>query len=247
VGQVPAADKIPYQIVGNGRLAKHIIHYFQLLGIKFGHWHRQSNIEFDKAAVNVSKILLLIPDDAIEEFIQLHKSQTSNNVTWIHFSGALSLPMAESAHPLMTFTHQPYDKETYADIPFVTETGRKTFTELFPELPNNSYQVSPNFKTLYHAWCSMAGNFTTILWSEFFKRLENDFNIPREAAYPYLQQITSNITTHADPVTGPLSRGDHYTINKHIASLEDDEFIKIYKAFVGVYESKNKKLGNQND
>ncbi|MFC2134349.1 DUF2520 domain-containing protein [Bacteroidota bacterium] len=244
MGQVPAADEIPYLIVGNGKLAKHIIHYFQLLEINFRHWHRQSSAKFNDAASNVSKILLLIPDDAIEEFIQQNKSSALSNAVWVHFSGALSTQHAESVHPLMTFADELYDKETYTNIPFITEAGRKSFNELFPELPNINYQVKGNVKTLYHAWCTIAGNFTSILWSEFFKRLEKDFNIPRESAYPYLKQITSNIVSHDDPVTGPLSRGDYSTIKKHIASLDGDEFIKIYNAFAEVYESKNKKTEN---
>ncbi|OGU57041.1 MAG: hypothetical protein A2V66_05635 [Ignavibacteria bacterium RBG_13_36_8] len=241
MGQVPATNEIPYLIVGNGRLAKHIIHYFQLLRIRFGHWHRHLPVLFDDAIGSVSKILLLIPDGAIEEFIQQYKSHTSNNITWIHCSGALSTPNAESAHPLMTFTHELYNKETYTNIPFITEEGRKTFIELFPELPNNSYMVPEELKTLYHAWCTMAGNFTSLLWSEFFKRLENDFNIPKESAYPFLKQISSNIVTHVDPVTGPLSRGDYHTVKKHIESLTEDEFIEIYKAFVEVFERKQNK------
>jgi predicted short-subunit dehydrogenase-like oxidoreductase (DUF2520 family) len=247
VGQVPAANEVPYLIVGNGKLAKHIIHYFQLMEIPLRHWHRHSSDLFNYAASNVSKILLLIPDDTIEEFIQQHKSDTSNDVTWIHCSGALSTPHTESAHPLMTFTHELYNKESYMNIPFITERDRKNFTELFPELPNKSYIISGELKTFYHAWCTLAGNFTSILWTEFFNRLENSLNIPKESAYPYLQRIFSNIMIQPNPVTGPLSRGDNNTIKKHIASLTDDEFSKVYKAFVGVYKPKNKKTGNQND
>jgi predicted short-subunit dehydrogenase-like oxidoreductase (DUF2520 family) len=173
-------------------------------------------------------------DDQIENFIEENRAKLSRKITWIHFAGALSTPLAESAHPLMTFHDKLYNLETYRSISFVTEKGKRNFKELFPELPNQSLEIDSSKKNLYHAWCSMAGNFTSILWSEFFKKLESEFNIKKEAAFPYLMKITGNIIENPKAVTGPIERGDKETINRHLHALEEDDFLKVYESFLAV-------------
>lgn len=234
-------EKAEYLIVGNGKTAKHISRYFKLLGIPFNSWNRNETILFKEKLTEEKKILLLISDDQIEKFIREHKTKVSPGVTWIHFSGALSIRFAESVHPLFTFHDSLYDFNTYKSIPFITEKGRKRFQELFPELRNISFEIESSQKSLYHAWCSIAGNFTSILWSEFFNRFENKFNLPREASFPYLKQITANILSNPDSLTGPFARGDKSTINKHLGALKDDDFYNIYNSFKEFYENKTRK------
>ena len=225
-------DNADYLIVGDGKTAKHISYYFDLLGIPYNSWNRKVSIPFNEALSDELKVLLLISDDQIEKFIEENKEKVSGEITWIHFSGALSTKLAESAHPLMTFHDKLYDLETYKSISFVTERERKSFTELFPEIPNRSFDIESSLKSLYHAWCSIAGNFTSILWSEFFERLENDFQIPKGSAFPYLSKITANIIENPKAVTGPIVRGDKETISKHLNALRDDEFLKVYESFL---------------
>lgn len=233
--------KAEYLIVGNGKTAKHISRYFELLNIPFNSWNRNQSILFEKKLTEKKKILLLISDDQIEKFIQEHKSKVNKEILWIHFSGVLSSKITESAHPLFTFHNSLYDLETYKNIPFITEKGKKTFPQLFPELPNTSYEIESSEKSLYHAWCSIAGNFTSILWSEFFNRFENKFKLPREASFLYLKQVTANILSNPDSLTGPFVRGDKSTINKHIGALKGDDFYNIYNSFKELYENKTRK------
>lgn len=116
----------------------------------------------------LKKILVLIKDDEIEKFISEKKSGILQDKIFVHFSGLLSIPDAESVHPLITFGENLYDPVTYSKITFITEAGRKSFRELFPELSNPSFQIPAEHKALYHAYCVMSGNFTTILWKSFF-------------------------------------------------------------------------------
>jgi len=234
-------EKAKYLIVGNGKTAKHISRYFELLSIPFNSWNRNESILFEKKVTGEKKILLPISDDQIEKFIEEHKSKVNSQILWIHFSGVLPTTLAESAHPLFTFHNSLYDLETYKSIPFITEKGRKTFYELFPELPNASYEIEASQKSLYHAWCSIAGNFTSILWAEFFNRLENKFHLPKETAFPYLKQVATNTLANPNSLTGPLVRGDKETIQKHLETLRDDDFYKIYNSFKELYENKTRK------
>ncbi len=156
--QVPGNKvKIPYLIIGNGRLATHLSHYFQQLSIPFLQWWRGCEQDFQSLMDQTAKILVLINDDAIEDFIH-NNLITDNHHNWIHCSGLLAIPVAESAHPLMTFSDTLYDLETYQNTLFVTEIGKTSFPELFPELPNPHIAIPSGRKGFYHAWCSMAAD-----------------------------------------------------------------------------------------
>ena len=239
MGQVPNNKKTTYLIVGNGKASRHIQFYFRSLKIPFSVWTRSSYENFDKFALQSEKILVLIKDDEIEKFISEKKKGVLKDKIFIHFSGLLTLSTAESAHPLMTFGENLYEPETYSKITFITEAGRKSFQELFPELPNSSFQIPSEQKALYHAYCVMSGNFTTILWKSFFDYL-NGLNIPKEASHLYLQKITENIVTSSNPLTGPLQRRDIKTIFKHIEAFKDHPVKNIYLSFVDFYDSKLK-------
>jgi predicted short-subunit dehydrogenase-like oxidoreductase (DUF2520 family) len=240
MGQVPKnKTKAPYLIIGNGRLSAHLGHYFKQLSIPYLHWWRECEKDLQSQVVQADKILVLINDDAIEKFVQENQLHNKSQI-WIHCSGSLSTLLADSVHPLMTFSDTFYDLETYRNILFVTESGRDSFSELFPELPNPHTSIPSHRKGFYHAWCSMAGNFTTILWQEFCKRLEQEFGINRQMTYPYINQITKNIQQDNSPLTGPLIRGDKKTLQIHLDCLLGDDFRDVYMAFVEVYQSRQK-------
>jgi predicted short-subunit dehydrogenase-like oxidoreductase (DUF2520 family) len=224
-----------YLIVGNGNLAKHFIHYLNLLNIPHHHWFRDSNKSFSELLGLSDKIVVLINDDSIKKFILNYRNANDPKI-WIHCSGALFTKFAYGVHPLSTFSDNLYSLETYETIPFILEENRMEFSDLFPELPNPSYKLPIEFKTFYHAWCSIAGNFTTILWSEFFTNLER-IGIPRSNAHTYLKQISDNLINTNNPLTGPIVRGDKKIIQKHLSSLDGEPIKKIYEVFVNSFSN----------
>lgn len=233
--QVPNLNsKFSYLIVGNGKLSKHFQRYFSLKQISFQLYTRSSGIPFKEVVKSADKILVLLNDDNLEKFIIETKPQISGNQILIHCSGMLSTPFAESAHPLMTFSEQLYDLSVYEKIPFITERNRKTFPELFPDLINPYYEINPDDKVLYHAYCVMSGNFTTILWDELFNFLESR-NIPRSAAFEFLKMTSNNLINLKHPLTGPLKRNDRNVMQKHLQILSDKPLGKVYKAMVDAY------------
>lgn len=228
-----------YLIVGNGNLSKHLCYYFSLKNIPFSIYTRKSTIPFNELAHSANRILILIKDDQIENFILENKSKVSDNIIWIHCSGMLSTNLAESAHPLMSFSNKLYDLEVYEKIPFITEKNRMSFTELFPELVNPSYAIDSVDKILYHAYCVLSGNFTTIIWKQFYEFLESR-GIPKLAAYEYLKITSNNLMTIDNPLTGPLKRNDLEVINKHLESLSNNPLQKVYLAMIDVYKNMKK-------
>lgn len=226
--------KPSYLFVGNGRVSRHLQFYFTLLKIPFLVWTRNSGESFESLSQVTEKILVLIKDDEIESFILTKRNDSINNKIYIHFSGTLTTPLAESVHPLMTFGNELYAPEVYSKITFITEKGRKKFAELFPELPNQSYEIEPEQKQIYHAFCVMSGNFTTILWQSFFSYLDS-LNIPHKVSHIYCQKIFENLIRSDDPLSGPFKRKDQQTINKNLKALEGHPMENIYKSFVEYY------------
>lgn len=225
---------ITYGLVGDGRVARHMATYLDLLGKPHVAWSRRTAApgRSPMAALAEAKVILvLIKDQALEPFLLEHPALADRAL--VHFSGSLVTPLAQGVHPLMTFGPEPYDLATYASIPFVVERGPRSFEELFPELPNPHHELHADLKPLYHALCVLSGNFTTLLWQKFFTELETRLHLPPEVAMPYLNQVTKNLVAHpSQALTGPLARKDHATIAANLAALEGDAFEGVYRAFV---------------
>jgi len=232
-----------YLLIGNGRIARHFQHYFRLLQIPFFTWHRgESESTLENKIKSASHILLLISDGAIDVFIKKYLSHLKETLL-IHFSGSVITDFAYGAHPLMTFGFELYDDNHYQTIPFVIDHDAPDFALLLPGLKNPNVRLNKNLKAKYHALCVMSGNFSCLLWQKLFSSLEKEFNLPKEIAYPYLQQQTANLLKSPElALTGPLTRNDHHTIEKNLAALQLDPFQKVYQSFVLCYEELTKRL-----
>jgi phosphoglycerate dehydrogenase-like enzyme len=65
-------NELQYGVIGNGRLAKHLLHWFGAMGLRVRNWSRAVEgravpVEVQLEAADV--ILLAIKDDAIDDFI----------------------------------------------------------------------------------------------------------------------------------------------------------------------------------
>jgi hypothetical protein len=236
--QVPASDPAPLGIVGDGRVARHFLHYLNLLGLPVRTWSRRKPASGPlDAFADCRTVLVLIRDRAIVPFLDEWPLLQEKQV--VHFSGSLVTKVAEAAHPLMAFSDGLYDLETYRAIPFVLASGGPAFDELLPGLPNPSFTIASSERAYYHALCVLAGNCSTLLWLKLFEEFHARLGIPPSAAHPYLTQLTANLVgDSARALTGPLSRGDDVTIRANLLALEGDPFQNVYAAFVRAYENR---------
>ena len=203
-----------YLLVGNGRLATHLHYYLSQHDIPLRQWSRHFGIEFNPAAADI--VLLAISDVALPEWIE---RPDLADKTVVHFSGAQFSEQAWGFHPLMTFSHQLYEKDFYPTIPFVADKGfpRK---EIFPFLANPVYEIRPEQKTFYHALCHMAANFPALLWVQVFRHFENDLKLPHQVLGPILEKVLTNtINFQASALAGPLQRRDFKTLSLHEEAL----------------------------
>jgi predicted short-subunit dehydrogenase-like oxidoreductase (DUF2520 family) len=236
-----------YAIVGGGRLARHFSHYFQSLEIPHTRWARDGQCSFNSFELadaeqrlretvgKADRVLLLVSDNAISALLKQYPFLHEKRL--IHCSGALSFPGIAGAHPLMTFTDDLYELETYLSIPFAVEAGY-SFEDLFPGLPNSYFAINVEDKARYHAMCVMAGNFSQVLWKGISERFEQQLDLPAGSLHPYLKRVADNfIEVPKAALTGPLIRSDQQTIEKNIQSLDGDPLQDIYRAFVHFYQS----------
>jgi predicted short-subunit dehydrogenase-like oxidoreductase (DUF2520 family) len=237
--QVPELDRSPIGIAGDGRVARHFLHYFNLLGRPVRTWSRRaSNQPPPDAFDDCDTVLILLSDSAVVPFIETWPALRSKRL--VHCSGCLVTPRAEAAHPLMTFGADLYDLDTYSRIPFIVDAGATPFDVLMPGLPNPSFAIPAMDRPYYHALCVMAGNFSTLLWLKLLDGLQTRFSIPAAAALPYLEQVAANF--RADPshaLTGPLARGDITTVDANLRALAGDPFQAVYAAFTRAYDERS--------
>lgn len=223
-----------YAIIGNGRVAKHLAYYFQLLQIPYQQWHRQLTAALSASIAEATHVLILIKDAEIDPFIDANKELQAKIL--IHCSGALQSQYAYSCHPLMTFSTERYELKQYQQIAFILGETAPDFNDLFPQLSNPWCKIPEKKRAFYHALCVMANNFTTILWQKFFNDLQQQFNIPKAVALPFLQQTLHNLQQdHQHCLSGPLARNDMSTINNNQQALASDPFLDVYRAFVHAY------------
>ncbi len=230
--------QVPYYLViGSGRIASHMLHYLNLLGIPCRQWCRKAYTieQLDQYSQDISHTLIAISDNNISNFLENHAYLYERSIC-LHFSGSLVCENAYAAHPLMTFTSELYNLQTYRAMAFMTHKGTPDFSELLPGLPNKTFRISADDVALYHALCVSSGNFTVLLWNNMFQQFQEKLNIPKEAALPYLQQITKNLMNeNSGAFTGPFQRNDQSTIDKNYHALKDDPYQKVYKAFMDIF------------
>jgi predicted short-subunit dehydrogenase-like oxidoreductase (DUF2520 family) len=224
-----------YALLGSGRLARHLAHYFRTEGLQFDSWARRTAIvdaprALEEVVAPCTHVLILISDDAIAPFIRDHGFLREKVL--VHCSGSLSLDAAHGVHPLMTFADELYAPAVYRAIPFVTDADGPEFAELFPGLPNPSYPLARDKKALYHAYCVASGNFTGLLWEEVFRAFEADLGLPKSVLLPYMDRVFANLAAADGVVTGPLVRKDHETIRRNLAALDGKPLQDVYKAFL---------------
>lgn len=228
-------------LVGNGRLAKHLKYWNQLVQNpnQILVWNREQPQDLlNNYIQQASSIWLAISDSAILDFYNQHLS--SANKTVVHFSGALHDPRLISAHPLMTFANEFFDKSVYEKIHF-SLTGTDTLQKALPNFKNSFSLVSAEHKSLYHALCVLAGNFPQLLWNETLKEFRK-LNIPDSAVETYIQQVAVNFIQQKEKaLTGPLVRKDLKTIESNLQSLAAKTVLK------NIYINFNENFGASSD
>lgn len=201
----------------------------------------------DEAIAGADLVLLTVPDDQLAGLIE----GLAATGAWreghlaVHTSGAYGIAPFEPAaargvigmalHPVMTFAGRPEDVQRLDGAAFgVTspEGFRPVAETLVIELGGEPVWVPEEARTRYHAALSMGSNHLVTLVNDSADvlRLAGVEN-PARLLSPLLTASLDNaLRLGDDALTGPVSRGDSKTVERHVEALQNTPFLTPYLA-----------------
>ena len=187
--------------------------------------------------------ILAVPDDVIlplsTDMVDSLCSAAGKSV--VHLSGAQDRaalrPLAQQGglrtgvfHPLQTFRRGPQATQnvagTYfgidADAPF-----RDQLMQLARDIGGHPFDLTGVDRALYHAAAVFAANYPTTLLAEAIALASQaglETETARHGMTALLAGAVKNLTelSPAEAITGPASRGDQGTIQRHLDALKND-------------------------
>jgi len=185
-------------------------------------------------------VFITVSDDSIGDIAKMlaYSEISLRDTKCLHFSGVLPSdvlkPIQEkgaaigSLHPLYCFSKSP--EKLPAGILFTFEGDEKCLdlaNTISRDLGGIVYLIDKSNKALYHCAASMAGNLSLTLFYITFRLLSGALGDKREGQKESLillvRSALSNLENSdwKDALTGPVSRGDVETINKHLEALRE--------------------------
>jgi predicted short-subunit dehydrogenase-like oxidoreductase (DUF2520 family) len=166
-------------------------------------------------------ILLCVPDAAIRD---VARGLTPGHGSWVaHTSGATPLSALDpherrfGLHPLQSFTRARGPEQldgAYAAVTAETDEARETGFELARLLGLRPFALAEADRALYHAGAAIASNYLVTLYrtaGEIFEAV----GAPAEGLRPLMQGVIDN----GFELTGPISRGDWTTVDRHLEAI----------------------------
>ncbi|MEU4551584.1 Rossmann-like and DUF2520 domain-containing protein [Micromonospora violae] len=181
-------------------------------------------------------LLIAVPDDALAGVVAdladrgaLRPGQVVAHTSGAHGLAVLAPAVAVGArplalHPAMTFTGTPDDLARLAGISYgVTAPAelRALAARLVADLGGVPEWVGETDRPLYHAALAHGANHLVTLVNEATDRLR-DAGVarPEKVLAPLLRAALENaLRLGDDALTGPVSRGDAGTVQRHLARL----------------------------
>ncbi len=178
--------------------------------------------------------LLCVPDRAIAEV-----ARSIEPGPWVaHVSGGTPLSALDphtrrfSVHPLQTFTRSRGPEQldgAWGAVTAEDDDARERALWLAETLGLRPFALADDKRALYHAGASIASNFLVTLYRAA-AGLVVEAGAPPEALLPLMTRTIEN----GFELTGPISRGDWETVDRHRAALRGSGFEDAYEALVEV-------------
>ncbi|MFG1891731.1 Rossmann-like and DUF2520 domain-containing protein [Micromonospora sp. NPDC049051] len=181
-------------------------------------------------------LLVAVPDDALVGVVTaladggaLRPGQVVAHTSGAHGLAVLAPAAAVGArplalHPAMTFTGTPDDLVRLADISYGVSAPpelRPLAARLVADLGGVPEWVGEADRPLYHAALAHGANHLVTLVNEAADRLRDaGVTQPEKVLAPLLRAALENaLRLGDDALTGPVSRGDAGTVERHLARL----------------------------
>src|SRR5260370_6091954 len=194
--------------------------------------------------------ILAVPDDVILPLAtdMVESLCSAAGKAAVHLSGAQDRsalrPLAQASlrtgvfHPLQTFRRGPEAVQNVAGTYFGIDADallREQLTQMARDLQGHPFDLSRVDRALYHAAAVFAANYPITLLAEAIALASEaglDGGTARQGMTTLLAGAVNNLRdlAPADAITGPASRGDQGTIDRHLEALKNDpELQRLYQ------------------
>jgi predicted short-subunit dehydrogenase-like oxidoreductase (DUF2520 family) len=198
---------------------------------------RAALLPADEVAAAAELLLLAVPDDALTGLVAglAETDATRPGQVVAHTSGAHGLAVLApvtargarplALHPAMTFTGTAKDLDRLASGVSFGVTAprdlRPTAARLVADLGGTPEWIDEQHRPLYHAALAHGANHLVTLVNEAADRLRDaGVHDPERVLAPLLGAALDNALRLGDgALTGPVSRGDAGTVEKHLDAL----------------------------
>jgi len=192
-------------------------------------------VEVADAGREAEVVLVATPDAVIAETACTLAPALRAGALVVHLSGASTLheldglllarPDVEvcSLHPLQSLPSADVGAERLAGS-WCAIDGSPRVERLALTLGMRPFRVDAADRVRYHAAACVASNHLVALLGQV-ERLAAHTGLPFEAFLPLVRGTVENVETlgPAAALTGPVARGDHETVSRHVDALPDDE------------------------
>jgi predicted short-subunit dehydrogenase-like oxidoreductase (DUF2520 family) len=178
--------------------------------------------------------LLCVPDRAIAEV-----ARSIEPGPWVaHVSGGTPLAALDphierfSVHPLQTLTLARGPEQldgAWGAVTAESDDAQARALWLAETLGLRPFALADDKRASYHAGAAIASNFLVTL-HRAASQLFEDAGAPPEALVPLMERTIENDFD----LTGPISRGDWETVERHRSALRGSGFEQAYEALVEV-------------
>lgn len=236
-------DNPSIHIIGFGKVGKALSVSFKSNG-----WERVAILKKGKRIDSLSEFnFITVPDSEIRNVATSIVNQFDDfkGKFFFHTSGvypaSILKPIEDRGgvvgcfHPLMAVSAETTSfKDVYFDLEGSDE-AIKNMEEIAKVLGAKSFKVDASEKELLHASAVMASNYLVTL-ADLALRISASSNIPertlQSAMLPLMNSALTNLETQnpSKALTGPISRGDIQTVQKHLKLLKgNQEILDMYK------------------
>lgn len=219
---MPAVDA---RIIGHGRAGGALASALRRAG-----WRVDGPLgrDHDPAVVTTGTrlVLLAVPDRAVAE---VAAALAPGDAVVAHVAGSLGLDVlaphqrVASVHPLVSLPDEAIGARRLAGAWFAV-AGHRMAGEVVTALGGRAVEVGDVHRTTYHAAAVVAANHLVALLGQV-ERLARSAGVPLEAYLDLARGALDNVAEvgPAAALTGPVARGDHQTVARHLAAIPQDE------------------------
>ncbi len=180
-------------------------------------------------------VVIATPDAAIADTAAALAPALRPGSLVIHLSGASTLQELDgvvlarpdvqigSLHPLQTLPSGDSGRARLAGS-WCAVDGSPRVERIALTVRMRPFRLDPADRVRYHAAASVASNHIVALLGQV-ERLAANAGVPFEAFLPLVRGAVENVSElgPADALTGPVARGDHETVARHLDALPADE------------------------